>query len=67
MHGSDTIWWTSDEYKNDNKAITPATWDALKAIADKELSDKTLYVVDAFCGTNADTRLAVPRPKKDCG
>ena len=55
----DTIWWTSDEYKNDNKPITPKTWDALKAIADKELSDKTLYVVDAFCGTNADTRLAV--------
>ncbi|MDE7025353.1 MAG: phosphoenolpyruvate carboxykinase (ATP) [Paramuribaculum sp.] len=55
----DTIWWTSDEYKNDNKSITPAAWDALKAIADKELSDKTLYVVDAFCGTNADTRLAV--------
>ncbi len=55
----DTIWWTSDEYKNDNKPITPKAWDALKAIADKELSDKTLYVVDAFCGTNADTRLAV--------
>ena len=54
-----TIWWTSDEYKNDNKPITPATWDALKAIADKELSDKPLYVVDAFCGTNKDTRLAV--------
>ena len=55
----DSIWWTSEEYKNDNKPITPATWDALKAIADKELSDKTLYVVDAFCGTNPDTRLAV--------
>ena len=54
-----SIWWTSDEYKNDNKAITPETWKALKAIADKELSDKTLYVVDAFCGTNPDTRLAV--------
>ncbi len=54
-----TIWWTSDEYKNDNKPITPATWDALKEIADKELSDKPLYVVDAFCGTNKDTRLAV--------
>ena len=54
-----TIWWTSDEYKNDNKPITPKTWDALKAIADKELSDKPLYVVDAFCGTNKDTRLAV--------
>ena len=55
----DTIWWTSDEYKNDNKPISPATWDALKEIADKELSNKKLYVVDAFCGTNPDTRLAV--------
>ncbi len=55
----DTIWWTTDEYKNDNKPITEKTWDVLKNIADKELSDKTLYVVDAFCGTNADTRLAV--------
>ncbi len=55
----DTIWWTSDEYKNDNKPITPQAWDALKEIADKELSNKTLYVVDAFCGTNKDTRLAV--------
>jgi len=55
----DTIWWTTPEYKNDNKPITPATWDALKQIADKELADKTLYVVDAFCGTNPDTRLAV--------
>ncbi|MCH5247034.1 MAG: phosphoenolpyruvate carboxykinase (ATP) [Muribaculaceae bacterium] len=55
----DTIWWTSDEYKNDNKPISEKTWDALKEIADKELSNKPLYVVDAFCGTNADTRLAV--------
>ncbi len=55
----DTIWWTSDEYKNDNKPISEKTWDVLKGIADKELSDKTLYVVDAFCGTNPDTRLAV--------
>ncbi|MDE7110507.1 MAG: phosphoenolpyruvate carboxykinase (ATP) [Muribaculaceae bacterium] len=55
----DTIWWTSEEYKNDNKPITPSTWNALKEIADKELSNKPLYVVDAFCGTNEDTRLAV--------
>ena len=40
----DSIWWTTDEYKNDNKPISEKTWDALKAIADKELSDKTLYV-----------------------
>ncbi|MCH5246048.1 MAG: phosphoenolpyruvate carboxykinase (ATP) [Muribaculaceae bacterium] len=55
----DTIWWTTDEYKNDNKAITEEAWTELKKIANKELSDKTLYVVDAFCGTNPDTRLAV--------
>ena len=54
-----TIWWTTEGYKNDNKPITPAVWDVLKNIADKELSDKELYVVDAFCGTNEDTRLAV--------
>ncbi len=56
---ANSIWWTTDEYKNDNKPITPETWKALKAIADKELADKELYVVDAFCGTNPDTRLAV--------
>ncbi len=56
---ANSIWWTSEEYKNDNKPITPEAWKALKAIADKELSDKPLYVVDAFCGTNPDTRLSV--------
>ncbi|WP_301709253.1 phosphoenolpyruvate carboxykinase (ATP), partial [uncultured Duncaniella sp.] len=25
-----SIWWTSEEYKNDNKAITPEAWKALK-------------------------------------
>ena len=58
-NSKDNVWWTSEEYKNDNKPITPQTWDALKSIADKELSNKPLYVVDAFCGTNKDTRLAV--------
>ena len=55
----ETIWWTTDEYKNDNKPISTKVWDELKVIADKELSNKPLYVVDAFCGTNKDTRLAV--------
>ena len=55
----DTVWWTSEEYKNDNKPVTPATWDALKEIATKELSGKKLYVVDAFCGANPHTRLKV--------
>ena len=54
-----TIWWTSDEYKNDNKPVTEATWAELKKIAQKELSNKKLYVVDAFCGANPATRLKV--------
>ena len=54
-----TVWWTSDEYKNDNKPVTPATWNELKKIATKELCGKKLYVVDAFCGANAATRLKV--------
>ena len=54
-----TVWWTSEEYKNDNKPVTPATWDVLKDLAMKELSNKKLYVVDCYCGTNAATRLKV--------
>ncbi|MDO4790581.1 MAG: phosphoenolpyruvate carboxykinase (ATP), partial [Porphyromonas sp.] len=53
----DTIWWTSDEYKNDNKPITQEAWSELKKIATKELSDKRLFVVDAFCGANENSRL----------
>ncbi|MDR1779130.1 MAG: phosphoenolpyruvate carboxykinase (ATP) [Tannerella sp.] len=55
----DTIWWTSDAYKNDNKPVTTEAWKALKAIATKELSDKKLYVVDAFCGANENSRLKI--------
>ncbi len=58
-NSKDTVWWTSDEYKNDNKPITEEAWAALKDIAKKELSNKELYVVDCFCGANADTRMAV--------
>ncbi|GHT11962.1 phosphoenolpyruvate carboxykinase [ATP] [Bacteroidia bacterium] len=52
-----TVWWTSDAYKNDNKPVSKETWAELKKIATQELSNKKLYVVDAFCGTNANTRL----------
>ena len=54
-----TVWWTSDFAKNDNKPITPAVWDQLKKIAAAELSGKKLYVMDTFCGANPDTRLKV--------
>ena len=55
----DTVWWTSEEYKNDNKPVTEATWKVLKNLAVKELSNKKLYVVDTFCGANPATRLKV--------
>ena len=55
----DTVWWTSDEYKNDNHPASEETWKAVKDIAVKELCGKKLYVVDAFCGANKDTRMAI--------
>ncbi len=58
-NSKDTVWWTSDEYKNDNHPATQEAWTAVKDIAKKELSGKKLYVVDAFCGANEDTRMAV--------
>jgi phosphoenolpyruvate carboxykinase (ATP) len=54
-----TIWWTSDKAVNDNKPITANTWDALKETTVAQLSGKKLYVVDAFCGANENTRLKV--------
>ena len=58
-NSKDTVWWTSADYKNDNHQASPEAWAAVKEIARKELSDKKLYVVDAFCGANKDTRMAV--------
>ena len=54
-----TVWWTSEEYKNDNKPVTTETWNALKELAAKELSNKKLYVVDGYCGANEATCLKV--------
>jgi phosphoenolpyruvate carboxykinase (ATP) len=55
-----TIWWKSEKAKvSDNKPITYEVWDHCKAIAAKQLTGKKLYVVDCFCGANADTRLKV--------
>ncbi|MBE2893613.1 phosphoenolpyruvate carboxykinase (ATP) [Spirabiliibacterium falconis] len=52
-----TIWWTSEEYKNDNKPVSVDTWKEVKKLATEELSGKRLFVVDAFCGANESTRL----------
>ena len=58
-NSKDTVWWTSDEFKNDNHPCSEETWKELKKLAVKQLSDKKLYVVDLFCGANKDTRMAI--------
>lgn len=55
----DTIWWTSEKAVNDNKGISQDTWNALKQNTVDQLSGKKLYVIDAFCGANENTRLKV--------
>ena len=54
-----TVWWTSEEYKNDNKPVTEEAWADLKQKAVKQLSGKRLFVMDTFCGANPATRLKV--------
>ena len=58
-NSKNTVWWTSDAFKNDNHPMSESVWASVKDLAVKELSNKKLYVVDAFCGANADTRMAV--------
>ncbi len=55
----DSMWWTSEHAKNDNKPTTPEVWTELKELVAKQLSGKRLFVVDTFCGANEDTRLKV--------
>jgi len=55
----DKVWWTTEAYKNDNHPMSEAVWAKVKDIATKELSGKKLYIVDAFCGANEATHLAV--------
>ena len=55
----DTVWWTTPEYKNDNHPMSEQVWAHVKDLACKELCNKELFVVDAFCGANKDTRIAV--------
>ncbi|WP_395061375.1 phosphoenolpyruvate carboxykinase (ATP) [Flavobacterium sp.] len=54
-----TIWWNSDKAVNDNKPLSQTTWNALKENTVNQLSGKRLFVVDAFCGANENTRLKV--------
>ncbi|CFQ46318.1 phosphoenolpyruvate carboxykinase [Yersinia frederiksenii] len=56
----DTVWWADQgKGKNDNKPLSQETWNHLKGLVTEQLSGKRLFVVDTFCGANADTRLQV--------
>ena len=58
-NSKDTVWWTTPEYPNDNHPASEEVWKSVKDIALKELSGKRLFVVDAYCGANKDTRMAI--------
>lgn len=56
----DTLWWNDQgKGKNDNQPLSQETWQALKGCVTQQLSGKRLFVVDAWCGANPDTRLSV--------
>ncbi|MGI6174020.1 MAG: phosphoenolpyruvate carboxykinase (ATP) [Christensenellales bacterium] len=55
----DTVWWTTPEYKNDNKPLSETSWAVLKNIAQTQLSGKRLFVMDAYCGANKDSRMSI--------
>ena len=58
-NSKDTVWWTSNDYPNDNHPMTVDVWNKVRELALKQLSNKRLFVVDAYCGANKDTRMAV--------
>jgi len=56
----DTLWWNDQgKGKNDNQPLSAETWQALKRLVTRQLSGKRLFVVDAWCGANPETRLSV--------
>ena len=56
----DTLWWSDQgKGKNDNHPISQDTWQHFKSLVTNQLSGKRLFVVDAWCGANPETRLSV--------
>lgn len=56
----DKVWWQSPEKKgSDNKPISKETWEHLLKLSQTRLSGKKLYVTDAYCGANENTRIKI--------
>ena len=58
-NSKDTVWWAENGNGSDNHPMSEAVWADMKALAQKQLSGKRLFVMDAFCGANKDTRMAI--------
>ncbi len=54
----DSLWW-ADQGANDNNPISNDVWNDLKALVTTQLTGKRLFVVDAYCGANENSRLQV--------
>ena len=54
----DTLWW-ADQGANDNNPISQDVWNDLKSLVTTQLDGKRLFVVDAYCGANENSRLQV--------
>ncbi|RLM25150.1 phosphoenolpyruvate carboxykinase (ATP) [Brenneria alni] len=56
----DSVWWSDQgKGKNDNHPLSQETWTHLRQLVTRQLSGKRLFIVDAFCGANPDSRLKV--------
>ena len=58
-NSKDTVWWNTPDYPNDNHPMSEEVWATVKDLAKKELCNKRLFVMDAFCGANKDSRMAI--------
>ena len=56
---TNTLWWNTKEYPNDNKPISQNIWNNLRRITEEQLSNKKIFVLDMFCGANVETRLSI--------
>ena len=65
-NSKDTVWWTSDEYKNDNHPATQEAWDAVKELAKKELSNKKLFVVRCILRSKQRYPYGNPFHRRSC-
>lgn len=54
---SENVWWAGTG--SDNHPISQTVWRELKNIALERLNQRSLYVMDVFCGANPSTRLSI--------